>query len=179
MAWESSPPKYLIVGEILRPHGIRGELRVRVLTADRQRLTQLDAVYLGASPADAALEKHSLQRLRFNKNYALLSLEGCGSRDEADALRGKMVMMDSAQATPLAEGEYYLSQLIGMRVAAAGTVIGTVKETLETGANDVYIVEGGRYGEVLIPAHAETIQNIDFAARVIHMTLPEGLLPPD
>jgi len=171
-------PKYLVVGEILRPHGLRGELRMRVLTDYPHHLPQLDSVYLGDSPDDTALELHGLEAVRFNKDLALLSLAGCRNRNDAELLRDKVVMISIDQAAPLEEGEYYLFQLIGLRVIADQIEIGQIKEVLQTGANDVYVVHSDEFGEVLIPAHDETILNIDFDAGVINMALPEGLLPP-
>ncbi len=171
-------PEYLVVGEILRPHGLRGELRMRVLTEYPDRLPQLDSVYLADSPEASSRVKHALNGLRFNKNVALLSLAGCHSRDDAELLRDKVVMIGIEQAAPLEDGEYYLFELIGLRVIADQIEIGAIKEVLQTGANDVYVVQSDEDGEVLIPAHAETIVNIDFEAKTVTMSLPEGLLPP-
>jgi len=171
-------PNYLVVGEILRPHGVRGELRMRVLTEQPDRLPQLDHVYLADAPDDAAPARRALNGVRFNKSYALLSFAGCRDRNEAELLRGKVVMISADQAAPLEEGQYYLFDLIGLRVIADQIEIGRISEVLQTGANDVYIVEGEEYGEVLVPAHDETIQSINFEAGIINMALPEGLLPP-
>ncbi|MDE2748279.1 MAG: ribosome maturation factor RimM [Chloroflexota bacterium] len=172
-------PKFLVIGEILRPHGLRGELRMRVLSDNPERLAELDAVYLGESPNDTTPERRALHGLRFNKEYALLRLEGCRSRNDAETLRDAKVMISMDQAAPLNDGEYFLFQLLGMKVVTEDFQVGTVKDVLQTGANDVYIVESDAYGEVLIPAHAETIVSIDFDAGVIRMVLPEGLLPTD
>ncbi len=170
-------PKYLAVGEILRPHGLRGEVRMRVLTDYPERLPQLEFVYLGDSPESTSPVKHAVAGLRFNKDIALLSLAGCHTRNDAELLRGKIVLISIDQAAPLNDGEYYLFDLIGLRVIADQIEIGCVKEVLQTGANDVYVVHGGDFGEVLLPAHDETIVNIDFEAQTITMSLPEGLLP--
>lgn len=167
---------YLLVGEILRPHGLRGELRMRVLTDYPDRLPQLEYVYLTDSPDDAALDKRAVNGLRFNKNVALLSLAGCRNRNDAELLRDKFVMIGIEQAAPLEDGQYYLFELIGLRVIADQIEIGQIQEVLQTGANDVYVVHGDK-GEVLIPAHEETIVNIDFSAKTVTMSLPEGLLP--
>ena len=177
MSAERDQPDYLVIGQILRPHGLRGEVRMRVLTDAPDRLPELDRVYLADSPADAHPQKRALRSLRFNNNVALLSLAGCRSRNDAEALRDKTVMIATDQAAPLEDGEYYLFELIGLNVIADQVDLGRVKEVLETGANDVYVVDGGAFGEVLIPAHDETILNIDFDARAITMSLPEGLLP--
>ncbi len=170
-------PKYLAVGEILRPHGLRGEVRMRVLTDYPERLPQLESVYLGDSPESTSPVKHAVAGLRFNKDIALLSLAGCHTRNDAELLRGKIVLISIDQAAPLNDGEYYLFDLIGLRVIADQIEIGCIKEVLQTGANDVYVVHGGDFGEVLLPAHDETIVNIDFEAQTITMSLPEGLLP--
>ena len=177
MPSQREAPDYLVIGQILRPHGLRGEVRMRVMTDNPQRLPQLKRVYLGDSADDPAPAQRALQNLRFNKNVALLSLDGCHDRGEAELLRGKTVLIGIDQAPPLREGEYYLFELIGLRVFADEKEIGAVQEVLQTGANDVYVVDGGPIGEVLIPAHDETILNIDFAAKTIAMALPEGLLP--
>lgn len=151
---------------------------MRVLTDDPDSLFQLDSVYLGESPSAAAPRQYELKGLRFNKKYALLHLHGCRSRNDAEMLRDKKVLIRMDQAPPLEDGQYFLYELIGLQVVADLIEIGRVKEVLQTGANDVYVVEGPEYGEVLIPAHDETILDIDFDAGVITMALPEGLLPP-
>ena len=150
---------------------------MRVLTDYPDHLPKLDCVYLGDSPDDMALDKRQLKAVRFNKDLALLSLEGCRSRNDAELLRDKVVMIGIDQAAPMEDGEYYLFELIGLRVIADQIEIGRIKEVLQTGANDVYVVEGDEFGEVLIPAHEETIVNIDFEAKTVTMSLPEGLLP--
>ncbi len=176
---EHKQPKYLVLGEILRPHGVKGEVRMRIVTDYPERLTELDAIYIGKSATDKHITRLSLKQVRFNKSYALLTLEGYRNRNEAERLRSKVVMVDIENAVPLEEGEYYLFQLIGLTVIADNQDIGRVREVLQTGANDVYIVDSGEYGEILIPAHEETIIKIDFDAAIITMSLPEGLLPPD
>ena len=150
---------------------------MRVLSDYPAHLPNLKAVYLADKPDDPSPDKRALNGVRFNKDIALLSLANCRNRNEADMLRGKVVMIGFDQAAPLEEGEYYLFELIGLRVIAGEDEIGAIKEVLQTGANDVYIVHGGAFGEVLIPAHDETIVKIDFEAQTITMSLPEGLLP--
>jgi len=170
-------PQYLVIGEVLRPHGVRGEVRLRVLTENREQLLDLEYVYLADSTTDERRNLLQVERVRFNKAYALLSLEGYSSRDDAEALRSKLVMIDREQIRPLEGEQYYLFQLIGLQVVSGDKAIGIVKEVLQTGANDVYIVDSPAHGELLLPAHEETILGIDFESRVISMSLPEGLIP--
>lgn len=174
---ERKTPKYLILGEILRPHGVRGEVRMRIVTDYPERLSQLKTVYLGKSPEDKKIAPAKLTHVRFHKDYALLTFKGYNNRDEADALRSQLVMVDLENAVPLEEGEYYLFQLIGLTVVSNDAPIGIVKEVIQTGANDVYVLDSDTLGEVLIPAHDETIVKIDFDTEIITMNLPEGLLP--
>lgn len=164
------------MGEILRPHGTRGEARMRVITDYPEHLATLKSLYLGKSADDSELIEVELQKIRFHKAYALLTLAGCRSREEADRLRGKLVLIPMRDAIPLQPGEYYLFQLVGMRVRDGERTIGVVKEVLQTGANDVYVVHSEAQGDVLLPAHQETIQSIDFENEVITMVLPDGLL---
>lgn len=170
-------PQYLVVGEVLRPHGVRGEVRMRVLTENREQLLDLDYVYLADSAEDRSRVRLDVKNTRFNKSYALLSLVGYNNRNDAERLRSKLVMIDSEQAAPLEGDQYYLFQLIGLQVVSDDKTIGHVKEVLQTGANDVYIVDSPAHGELLLPAHDETIVRIDFEARVITMSLPDGLIP--
>ena len=170
-------PDFLVIGEVLRPHGVHGEVRVRVLTENREQLLDLEYVYLADSPSDKRRIRLDLNSVRFNKAFALLSLAGCSSREDADRLRSKIVMIDHEQIAPLEGDQYYLFQLIGLQVVCDGTQIGNVKEVLQTGANDVYIVDSPAHGDLLLPAHDETIVGIDFESQVITMSLPDGLIP--
>jgi 16S rRNA processing protein RimM len=171
-------PNYLLLGEVLRPHGVRGELRVRLLTAYPERINQLKQVYLGSGVDDDNPTVYAVEHMRMNPPYGLLKLRGIGDRDQADTLRALFVMVDMAHAVPLEEGEFYLYQLIGLTVKLEeGDVLGSITDVLETGANDVYVVDSPRYGEVLIPVTDETIVRTDIAAGEVVVALPDGLLP--
>lgn len=99
-------------------------------------------------------------------------------RNEADTLRGKFVLTAIENAVPLDEDEYYLYEVIGLTVVTDdGRTLGTIKEVMETGANDVYIVDSRQYGEILIPVLDEFIKDIDFDASRITIHLMDGLLP--
>ncbi|MEL6524534.1 MAG: ribosome maturation factor RimM [Chloroflexota bacterium] len=180
MAKPIPQPDYLILGEILRPHGIRGELRMKILTNYPERFItdDIETVFLGSSPEDNSPEPYIVKAARFHKQYLLLTLVDVTDRNIAETLRGQFVMIDMENAVPLEDDEFYLYQLIGMAVETeAGIQLGKVKDVIETGANDVYVVRGTTYGEVLVPSHEETLVDVDFEAQKITMRLPEGLLP--
>ncbi len=174
---ERRTPKYLTLGTISRPHGVRGEVRMRIVTDYPEQLHDLKTVYLGLSPTDKDIQQIELKKVRFHQDYALLTFNGITNGDQVDKFRKKAVMIDINDAVPLEDGEYYLFQLMGLTVIADEQEIGIVKEVIETGANDVYVVDSDKYGEVLIPAHEETVIKIDFDTEIITMSLPEGLLP--
>lgn len=152
---------------------------MRIITDYPERLYELNKLYLGSGTDDPNIAKVTLKSVRFHKDYALLTVKGITDRNQADTLRGKTVMISKDDAVPLEDGEYYLFDLIGLTVIVNDQEIGEIKEVLQTGANDVYIIDGPRYGELLLPAHDETIESIDFDSETVTMTLPDGLLPTD
>lgn len=171
-------PNYLLLGEVLRPHGVRGELRLRLLTAYPERIAKLETIYVGSSPDSSRLTPYAVEGMRMHTGYGLLKLRGIDDRDQAERLRSLFVMIDLAHAVPLEEGEFYLYQLIGLSVLTDNNMkLGTLVEVLETGANDVYIVDSPDYGEVLIPVTPETILSTDIERGVVTVHLPDGLLP--
>ena len=171
-------PDYLLIGEILRPHGVRGELRTKILTDYPERISQLDTIFLGKSIASSKKKPYEITFMRMHKGYGLISLEGINSRDKAERLRGLFVMINIADAIPLDDDEIYLYQLIGLTVKTqSGQNLGTISEVLETGANDVYIINGDTYGEILIPVTEQTIIETNVDDGFILVSPPEGLLP--
>ncbi len=172
-------PHFLLLGEILRPHGVRGELRVRLLTDYPERINDMERLYLGKDALSEDAEEYSVEYLRPHQDgYGLLKLAGIDDRNAADLLRQLFVMVALEDAVPLEEGEFYLYQLIGLAVQTQeGQSLGVIREVLETGANDVYIVDSPTHGEILIPVTDETILKTDIQAGLVVVNLPEGLLP--
>ncbi len=173
-----SDPRFLLLGEVLRPHGVKGELRVRLLTDYPERIAQMARVYVAESHDSPHPTPYAVEHMRMHQDYGLLKLEGVNDRNQADLLRELFIMVPLEDAVPLEEGEFYLYQLIGLAVRTAeGTELGTLTEVLETGANDVYIIDSPEYGELLIPVTHETILETNIAQGYVLVQLPEGLLP--
>jgi 16S rRNA processing protein RimM len=171
-------PSYLLIGEILRPHGVVGELKMRVLTAYPERLRELKTVYLADDPESDSPKAYTLQQVRYHQDYALIKLQEIPDRTAAERYRALFVLVAIDDAIPLETGEHYLFQLIGMSVhLESGELLGTLVDVMETGANDVYVVESDQHGEVLIPVTEHTLLHTDSEARRITVRLPEGLLP--
>lgn len=164
-------PHYLAIGRIVRPFGVRGELRVELLTDYPEQLGRLRRVYVGPEA-----EPWAVEGIRLHKDAALLKLVGCDDRTVAEGLRGVLVQIALRDAVPLEEDEYYEHQIVGLAVVDEdGTSLGEVTEIISTGANDVYVVVGP-VGELLLPAIESVILDIDLDADRIVVHLPEGLL---
>lgn len=164
-------PRFLAVGRVLAPHGVRGELRLEVLTGYPERLYLHRVFYLG----DQA-RPYPVEGLRLHRGGALVKLAGCDDRNAAEALRGQLVQIPLEAAVPLEQDEYYHFEVIGMEVCSdQGRTLGRVVEVLDTGANDVFVVRGPE-GEILIPAIEGVVRELDRQARRMTVTLPPGLL---
>ena len=126
-------------------------------------------VYLDGRPM-------TIERSRHHNKHLIVKLATIDDREAAERLRGCDLEIPFSQAQPLAEGEYYPLQLIGLRVETTeGEDLGQVVNILVTGSNDVYVVRGGR-GETLIPAIEDVIQSIDLKNGVIIIQAIKGLL---
>lgn len=171
-------PQFLVIARIMRPHGVRGEMRLQLLTAFPDRMQNLGPVFLGTDPADPSrFVSRTVTATRRDRGYWLARLDGIDDREAASAFRGWYVMVSLADAVPLEPDEVYLFQVIGLEVVTeAGETLGSVAEVIETGANDVYVVRGGPRGEILIPAIDDVVRSIrPEDGRMIVRPLP-GLL---
>jgi len=164
------PPEYLIVGEIVAPLGIRGEVKVLLDTDFPELVLEATHLYLGDPPRRCAVEW-----ARLHRGMVRLKLAGCDDRTAAEALRGTCLQVLAAEAPLPGEGEYYYHQLIGLQVYSdSGEDLGWVEEVFPTGSNEVLVVRG-RQGEILLPMIAEVVIAVDLAAGCMHVHLLEGL----
>lgn len=165
-----APPDYLVVGRVLRPHGVRGELRLEVQTDSPGHLEEVSKVYVGGRH-----KAYDLEAFRMHRGVLLVTLAGVLDRDQADRLRGELVSVRFGDAAPLGKGEYYHHQIIGLNVVAdTGEDLGQIVEIIQTGANDVYVTRGPG-GEVLLPAISSVILSIEPPKVVVHLL--DGLRP--
>ena len=161
MAPESAD-QWMLVGTIVGPFGVRGELKVELNTDFPDRFKGLDTVFVGTDRS-----RRTVLGSRRHQGRVLLRLEGIDSADDAGALRGKELCVPRSQAMPLPEGHYFLDDLIGMSVVTAGgRELGHVSDVLRTGSNDVFVVGAGR-GTILVPAIRDAVRTMDLEARRI------------
>jgi len=169
MGEEPALPESLIVGRILAPWGIRGEVKVEVLTDFPERFAPGKAVYLNTSPLE-------IERCRSHKQHMVVKLVTIDSVEAAEKLRGQDLTIPSSELHPLPEGQYYTFQLIGLKVVTTeGQTLGRVTDIMTTPSNDIYIVEG-KQGEILIPAIEDVVKSIELKKGRMVIEAIEGLL---
>ena len=169
----TSEPEFLVVGQIIRPHGVRGEVGMKIITAYPERLPQFETLYIGPE-----YRPYAFRRMRRHGDGMIVRLEGVPDRNTAETLRGMFVYIPIGDAVPLEEGEYYLFQIEGIRVIIEDTQqeLGRLTDVIETGANDVYVITTPDDREILLPAIPEVIKQVDTIAGVMVVHLMEGLV---
>ncbi len=175
-ATEVPEPRFLAVGQVAGAHGVRGEIKVSILTQEPERFGRLSRVWLGRD--DQQPVPWTLEGYRLHHGRALLKLKGCDNRNIAESLRTLLVLVPLEEAIPLEEDEYYEHQIVGLAVwTSSGEWLGEIEEILYTGANEVYIVRGHEPGrkEILIPAIEDVVLEIDLAAGRMTIEPLEGL----
>ena len=161
----------VLVGEVIKAHGIRGEIKVHPLTDNPKRFKKLKEVILTRGEDKRYLK---VLNAKVQQNEVYLTLEGVNTRDEAEALRGWSIRIDRSEVPPLLDRWYYF-ELEGMKVYEKDKLLGTLVQVIETGANDVYLVKGDK-GEICIPALKSVVKNVDVAGRRMDVILPAGLV---
>jgi 16S rRNA processing protein RimM len=178
-SWSVSAPEFVAVGLVLGAFGQAGLIRVRPLSDFPDRLLELERVrVMIESSAVHRSEWRDIHSARRHGAAAfVLGLGDVSTRAEAVALSGARIEIPSSQLKPLPDGHYYRFQVVGLAVSdESGRNLGRVREILETGANDVYVVcpEGGqgRKDEILVPALKHVVLNIDLEAGKMVVRLP-------
>lgn len=164
----------MLIGEIVGPFGTRGQVKLKAVTDQIEHLRRrVRTVYVGAKRQSYTLK----QVIAHKPGLLVLTLSGVSTRDEAENLRSSEVAILERDAAPLGEDEYFIHQLYGLAVVdEAGAPIGTVREVLETGANDVLVVAREGKPDALIPVIRDVIQQFDFTEKRVVIRPLEGLL---
>lgn len=166
--------QYLRVGVISSTHGLKGEVKVFPTTDDLERFRKLKKVYLDTGKDYMPLK---VTGIKFFKNQVILKFQEFQDINEIEKYRGKDLLIDREQAVPLAENENFIVDLIDMHVYDEEEKrLGTLTDVLQTGANDVYVVETDEGKEILLPAIPSCILDVDVEAAKMIVRIPEGLL---
>ena len=149
----------LKVGVITTTHGVRGEVKVYPTTDEPERFLELDYVLLDTG---RELRKLEIKNVKFFKNLVILKFKGVDNINDIEKYKGRDLWIPREEGQELEEDEYYIADLLGMSVVLEdGQEFGTLKDVMETGANDVYIIDSAEHGEVLLPAIKECILDVD------------------
>lgn len=166
--------QFLQVGVITSTHGVRGEVKVYPTTDDVNRFKKLKHVILEGKRENLDLE---IEQVKFFKNMVILKFKGYDNINEIEKYKGCPLLVTRENAVKLKPGEYFICDLIGLDVwQETGEFLGKLTEVIQTGANDVYVVQMENEKEVLIPNIKDCIINISLEENKMIVHLLEGLL---
>ncbi len=164
----------ITIGRVLKPHGVRGELKIEPLTDHPDRFSGLRRVFL--TPASGRSRECAVEAVRYRNGVPYLTLAGYGTPERARELNGLLVQVPAGEAVPLPEGQYHWFELIGMDVESeSGERLGRIVDIFRTGSNDVYVMKTGRK-EIYLPATKEVIRRIDRSGKRMVIRVLDGLL---
>lgn len=147
---------YFRIGEIARPHGVHGAVKVNPTTDDSRRFRGLKEAYLELHGDYVPVQ---ILVSGITENSVIVEIAGYDTPEQANALRGKYLCVDRAHAVKLPKDTYFVADLIGCETFdTAGNAFGKVTDVLETGANDVYEIEKGK---LLVPALKRVLHEVD------------------
>ena len=164
----------LQVGAITSTHGVRGEVKVFPTTDDVKRFKRLKEVILDTGKEELTLE---IEGVKFFKQFVILKFKEFDNINDIEKYKGKSLYVTRANAVRLRKDEYFIADLQGLRVVDdEDKLLGTLRDVMETGANDVYIIDMADGREVLVPAIKECILHVDVEAGKMQIHLMDGLL---
>ena len=164
----------LQVGAVTSTHGLAGEVKVFPTTDDPKRFKKLKQVLLDTGKDMLPL---GVEHVKFFKNMVILKFKGYDRIEDIMGFKGKKLYVTRENAVKLQKDEYFIADMIGMRVVSTeGEELGKLTDVLQTGANDVYIVDSVEHGEVLLPAIKECILDVDIETNTMTVHLMKGLL---
>jgi 16S rRNA processing protein RimM len=166
--------KFLKIGIIASTHGLKGEVKVYPTTNDIRRYDELIDVIVDTKDGHLVLE---IQQVKYFKKMVILKFKGIDHINDVEKYKGKDLLVTRENAVKLEEDEYYIADLLGMKIISDDGKVGTLVDVIESSANDVYVVEFEEIGEVLIPAIKDCILNIDIEGKVMNVHLLDGLVP--
>ena len=164
---------YRAIGVIERPRGLKGEMKALPLTDFPERFDPGARIFVSGLP-------RTVTHTNWQSGRVYLYIDGVGDRDAAEALRGELIEVPEDERPAATEPFWYLDEIEGLQVVDGdGAALGTVREVLQTGANDVYIVDRGERRDLLVPALRDVVVGVDVDQGTMTVDLPGGLLDDD
>jgi 16S rRNA processing protein RimM len=170
----------LVVGRVVKAHGVTGEVIVEVRTDDPDLRFTVGSSLRGRPSRGGPESRYVVESVREHSGRLLVRLEGVADRNAADALRGTLFVVDSEDLPPIEDpDEFYDHQLEGLQVVTTtGIAVGSVAEVLHTAAGELLSIRSGE-GEVLVPFVSAIVTSVSLTDRTIEIDPPEGLLELD
>ncbi|MBR7016846.1 MAG: 16S rRNA processing protein RimM [Lachnospiraceae bacterium] len=162
----------LQVGVIASMHGLKGEVNVFPTTDDANRFTKLKSVFIEEKGIRRDLE---IESVRYFKGRPIVKFRGLDRIEDVQKMKGASLLIDRKDAVPLAPGEYFIGDLVGCTVYLEdGSELGVMKDVLQTGANDVYVIEKKDGNEILVPKIPDCVKELTpEEGRIVVHLLPE------
>jgi len=170
---KKSKPVFLAFAKIRKPHALKGEVSVEILSDFPDYYKKNSTVYIGEN-----FEEAVIRSIRKTGNTYLVAFENHLSRDDVEHMRNTLIYIHEDSLPALADNEYFHHDLIGMRcISTTDEPVGKITEVITTGANDVYVVTPEEKGkkDVLLPAIDSVIKQIDGERKQVIVELPEWL----
>lgn len=162
------------IGRLAGTFGVRGSLKMVALTDFPERFHSMQRVILNQG---GRLQTLTIESVQPHQQQFLIKFKGVDNKEEARLLVNALLQVEEKDVHPLPEGVYYHFQLIGLQVFDRERgLLGEISDILETGANDVYVVQSPRYGEVLLPSTEEVVLDIDLDKGRVDVDLLPGLI---
>lgn len=166
---QTGEPEYLTIGKLRRTHGVHGEIIMDALTDFPETITTGMTVFIGAHH-----KQQKISSIRPADKTFLIAFEGFDDCDKVGIFRNQFVFIKSKDAAPLEEGKFYQHEVVGMDVIDEnGNQLGKLSEIINTGANDVYVIQPEAGDEILIPAIKSVVLEIDTNTGKMRVRLPE------
>jgi len=161
----------LVIGKIGAPHGIVGEIKVFPITGDPTRFELLNKIYIKTKDG---YESYTISKIKYQKSNLIVKLKGVDDRNAAEELKNSLVEIDREEGIPLEEDQYYIVDLIGLNVYEDDVLLGVLNDVIQSGGTDIYVIKTEKK-EIMVPAIAEHILEIDMQNKRILVQIPEGL----
>lgn len=164
----------LKVGVITSTHGVRGEVKVFPTTDDPRRFKRLKEVIMDTGKEHVTLQ---IEGVKFFKQFVILKFQGIDNINDVEKYRSSSLYVTRKNAVRLSRDEYFIADLIGLKVIGEdGEPAGVLKDVMETGANDVYVIEMNDGRELLLPAIKQCILKVDIEEGWMQIHILDGLL---
>ncbi|WP_334305492.1 ribosome maturation factor RimM [Romboutsia sedimentorum] len=161
------------IGQIVSTQGLKGEVRVYSYTDDIYRFDDLETFYLGKDLEN----KWIVEKVRYKGNMVIMKIKGINTVEEAEKLKNKFMYVSREEGRELEEGEFFISDMIGIDVYTVdGQHVGVLDDVLQYAANDVYVIKGAENKEYMIPAMLKFVPTIDMSERKMIIDPIAGML---